>query len=117
MRGPEIASPWDGWSSPGAPCEQGPENFQLIVHRDGWRDDRIPLASLQWSGDGYAQFGRKAAPETHRWWKRMERWFGSEGTRISRVGAHDSKPPRRLAAFALPVAYQAIVRGRARSEN
>jgi hypothetical protein len=117
VRGPEIASPWDGWSAQGIPCEQGPESFRLVVYRRMWPDDRIPLASLQWSGDRSAQLGRKAAPETHLWWKRMERWFGSAGRRISRVGAHDSQPPRGLAAFALPVAHQAIVGGRARSDN
>jgi hypothetical protein len=117
VRGPEIAAPWDGWSADTIPCEQGPETFRLVVHREMWPDDRLPLASLQWSGDRSAELGRKAAPETHRWWKRMERWFGSAGRRISRVGAHDSKPPRMLAAYALPVAYEAIVRGRARSDS
>jgi hypothetical protein len=111
-RGAEIAFPWEGWRARELPCEQGPETFQLIVHRDAWPDDRIPLASLQWIGDRSALLGKRAAPETHRLWKRMHRWFATTGTGISRIGAHDSKPPRGLLAYALPVAYGAIVQGR-----
>jgi hypothetical protein len=136
--GAPIESPWEGWMARGPPVQPepsfaspareglvpsalpytpGPETLTLQVYRDAWPDDRIAITSLQWIGDHSAVLGQRASLDTHRWWKGMERWLRKTATRISRTGGYDSTPLRGLVAYALPVAFAAIVRGRARSEN
>ena len=100
-----------------------PGKYQTLVPRltgDGSdlctfeSDIAIGRSDFGWVGNRYSIIGKKANPETARWWNRLRRWVSKQAIKVTWDGPIDGTDPR---AWAFPAAYSAIKSGTPRSVN
>ena len=122
-----IADPWGGWcelrtgADPTIPWfgsgQTGVIRLELWPNGLPWQREKskmpmIGLSDFQWVGNHYGIIGRRAHPETERWWRRLQRWVKKTGTRITREGPINIG---RTEIYAFPAALKAISQGIDRS--
>jgi hypothetical protein len=73
----------------------------------------IGRSDFGWVGNKYSIIGKKANPETERWWKHLRRWVSKHATKVT----WDDTTDLDARAWAFPAAYSAIKSGTPRNVN